>query len=164
MRFDFRTRDQDVAIDVVTDGDDWRLTIDGRQVPLQIRQDAGGAWLVQTHQGRRRLWVAARGDERLVFCDGRVHRMVLPDPEHDDETEDAASGLNLSADMPGKIVKVLVKVGDTVETGQTVLIMESMKMETEMVAVQDATVSEVHVTGGQVVGQGDALVDLEALE
>ena len=43
---------------------------------------------MDTHQGRRRLWVAARGDERLVFCDGQVHVLDLPDPDHADE-EDA---------------------------------------------------------------------------
>jgi hypothetical protein len=74
----FLTEDTRVAVDVARDGGDWRLTIDGAVVPLQAERDRSGAWLVDTHQGRRRLWVAARGDERLVFCDGRVHTRSTP--------------------------------------------------------------------------------------
>ena len=164
MLLHFRTAETDIDVDVTADGDDWRLVIEGRAAPLQIRRDRTGAWLVETHQGRRRLWVAARGDERFVFCDGRVHRLRLLDPEHEDDEEDTAAGLNLAAAMPGKVVQVLVEVGQEVAAGQPVIIMESMKMETELTAGTDAVVQAVHVTAGQVVAQGEALVDLTAGE
>ena len=164
MLLHFLTEDTKVAVNVTRDGQDWRLEIDGSQVPLQAVPDRTGAWLVETHQGRRRLWVAVRGDERLVFCDGKVHSLRLHDPEHADEDAAAAAGPNLSADMPGKVVAVKVNTGDQVTAGQAVLIMESMKMETELTAAVSGTVAAVHVTEGQVVGQGDALLDIQPAE
>ncbi len=164
MLLHFLTEDTRVAVDVARDGGDWRLTIDGAVVPLQAERDRSGAWLVDTHQGRRRLWVAARGDERLVFCDGRVHTLRLHDPEHAEDEDDGVGGPNLTAAMPGKVVAVKVAVGQAVEVGQTVLIIEAMKMETELAAAVAGTVAAVHVRDGQVVGQGEALVDIQPAE
>ena len=161
MLLNFLTDDTKVAVDVNRDREDWRLVIDGCEVPLQAIKDRTGAWLVDTHQGRRRLWVAERGDDRLVFCCGKVHTLRLHDPEQADESDDSLGGPNLAADMPGKVVAVTVTLGQQVEAGQTMLIMESMKMETELAAAVSGTVDQIHVTSGQVVGQGDALIDIE---
>ena len=161
MQLNFLNDETKYAVDVIRDGEDWRLTVDGTEVPLQAVSDGCGAWLVETHQGRRRIWWAMRGDERLLFCDGKVHTLRLHDPEHGDDEEEAQGGPNLSADMPGKVVQVTVDQGQKVLAGQTVLIIESMKMETELTASLTGTVSKIHVAAGQVVGQGDPLIDIE---
>ena len=160
----FKTGDESYDVDVSPDGSDWLLRIDGSEVPLQAIRGKDGSWLVDTHQGRRKLWVAVQGDERLVFCDGRVHKLRLPDSEHADEEDTLGGGPNLVADMPGKVVQTLVGEGDEVTEGQAVIIMESMKMETELLAAIAGTVARVHVTAGQVVAQGDALVDIAPQE
>lgn len=164
LYLNFRAEDEEITVEVKPDGQDWQLTVAGSAVPLQAVPDGDGSWLVETHQGRRRLWVAARGDERLVFCDGRVHSLRLPDPERDDDEEQGVGGPNLTALMPGKVVQVKVTVGQQVTAGETLLIVESMKMETELAAMIDGTVATVHVVDGQVVGQGDALVDITPAE
>ena len=66
--------------------------------------------------------------------------------------------------MPGKVVQTLVSEGEEVTEGQAVIIMESMKMETELLAAVSGEVAKVHVTAGQVVAQGDALVDIKPQE
>jgi biotin carboxyl carrier protein len=162
LLLNFRCMDEMITVEVNREGEDWCLAIEGRDVPLQAFREQGGSWLVDTHQGRRRLWVAARGDQRLVFCDGKVHVLDLPDPELADEDELESAGGGLFAAMPGKVVKVLVKKGDRVTCGQAVIILESMKMETELAAAVDGVTVAVHVEDGQLVGLGDALVDIEA--
>lgn len=160
MLFNFLSDDSKVAIDVAADGTDWRLTIDGVEVPLQATRDRTGAWLVDTHQGRRRLWMASRKDERFVFCDGKVHTFKLHDPEQEDSETSADRGPNLVADMPGKVVQIKVGLGDKVEVGETLMIVESMKMETELRAAVKGIVKQIHVAAGQVTGQGDPLMDI----
>nr|MEE4267210.1 biotin/lipoyl-containing protein [Candidatus Krumholzibacteria bacterium] len=160
MFLEFLTDDTTVPVQVNPDGQDWRLEIDGQVVPLQAVRSRDGSWLVETHQGRRRLFVASRGDERLVFCDGKVHTLRLRDPEHEDEDIAAAGGPHLVADMPGKVVAVPVETGQIVKVGHTVLIIESMKMETELAAPVAGTVATIHVSPGQVVGMGDPLLDI----
>jgi acetyl-CoA/propionyl-CoA carboxylase biotin carboxyl carrier protein len=57
--------------------------------------------------------------------------------------------------MQGTVVKVLVKVGDRVGPGQTVCVLEAMKMENNIVSEVAGTVAEVRVEAGQSVGSGD---------
>ena len=60
--------------------------------------------------------------------------------------------------MQGTIVKVLVSVGDAVEPGQAVLVLEAMKMENTINAETAGSVSEVRVSEGDTVGTGDVLI------
>jgi acetyl-CoA/propionyl-CoA carboxylase biotin carboxyl carrier protein len=63
----------------------------------------------------------------------------------------------LSAPMQGTIVKVLVELGATVETGQPILVLEAMKMENNINAERAGDVKELHVSPGDSVGTGDVL-------
>ena len=63
--------------------------------------------------------------------------------------------------MQGTIVKVLVAVGDEVEAGQAVLVLEAMKMENNISVETAGTVTEVRVAEGDTVGTGDVLVVVE---
>lgn len=67
----------------------------------------------------------------------------------------------VAAPLPGSITKVLVKAGAAVKRGETVLTMESMKMENNIMAERDGVVKNIHVQQGQSVMQGDPLFDLE---
>ncbi|MGM0213682.1 acetyl-CoA carboxylase biotin carboxyl carrier protein subunit [Enterococcus sp. AZ109] len=71
----------------------------------------------------------------------------------------AAAGADaLTAPMPGTILKILVNQGDAVKQNQPLMILEAMKMENEIVANNDGTVTGIHVTQGQVVNPGEALI------
>lgn len=65
------------------------------------------------------------------------------------------------ASMAGNVWKVLVKVGDQVEEGQDVVILESMKMEIPIAAESGGTVKEVKVNEGDFVNEGDIIVKVE---
>jgi biotin carboxyl carrier protein len=69
-----------------------------------------------------------------------------------------AGGGVLSAPMPGKVVKLLVAPGDTVQKGQTLLVMEAMKMQNELKTTTTGTVKTVHVQEGATVETGAALI------
>ena len=70
-------------------------------------------------------------------------------------------GTRIRAQMPGKIVRVLVKSGAAVERGQPLLVMEAMKMENEIRAPQAGVVATVKVSEGQAVDSGADLMSLE---
>lgn len=71
-------------------------------------------------------------------------------------------GDSLTAGMPGKIVKVFVKDGQSVEEGQPLLVMEAMKMENEMRAAINGVVKAVHVKEGDSVESGATLISFES--
>ena len=63
--------------------------------------------------------------------------------------------------MQGTIVKVLVSVGDVVEVGQSICLLEAMKMENAVAAEKDGVVKEVRVSAGDSVGAGDVVAVIE---
>lgn len=71
-----------------------------------------------------------------------------------------AGGEPVKAPMPGNILDVKVKVGDTVKAGTVLCVLEAMKMENEIPAPKDGKVAQVVVTKGATVGAGDTLVVL----
>ena len=71
-----------------------------------------------------------------------------------------ANGQKVESPMPGTILDVRVKVGDSVKQGDVVMILEAMKMENEIVAPQDGTVASVNVNKGDTVEAGQTLVSL----
>ena len=72
-------------------------------------------------------------------------------------TAGAAGSVTVTAPMPGNILDVKVKAGDSVKAGDTLLILEAMKMENEISAPQDGTIASVNVRKGDVVNSGDLL-------
>ena len=68
------------------------------------------------------------------------------------------SGTTVAAPMPGNILKVMVKPGDAVKSGQILLLLEAMKMENEIYSPCDGTVSSVLVSVGGTVNSNDPMV------
>lgn len=69
-----------------------------------------------------------------------------------------ADGETISAPMPGNIIRVDVKEGDKVTSGQVLVILEAMKMENEIVATKDGTIAQVVTNKGAVVETGSPLI------
>ena len=76
----------------------------------------------------------------------------------------AKGGGPVKAVMPGVVVQLLVKEGDTVEEGAPLLVLEAMKMQNEIAAPSSAVVQRVHVESGQAVGAGEVLVTLKGTD
>lgn len=105
--------------------------------------------------------------ERLhVFSDGQKTTLVLPSPKWllSLGGDVLAHKGALKAPMPSLIVEVKVKVGDRVEKGQAVIVIESMKTETTLRADAAGIVKAVGCKNGEMVEEGRELVDIEADE
>ena len=72
----------------------------------------------------------------------------------------AAGGVQVKSPLPGSVIKVLVSEGQAVKRGDTLLTLESMKMENAIMAEADGTVKQIAVTPGQNVMQDDLLIVL----
>lgn len=105
---------------------------------------------------RQRARVIRDGDAVHVMIDGRNQRFAVEPRFPDRSAESAADGA--FAPMPGQIVKVLVSEGEQVTTGQTLVIMEAMKMEHSIGAPHDGVVAELHAKEGGQVSEGEVLV------
>ena len=83
-----------------------------------------------------------------------------PEPAPAPAAPAAAGSFAQTAPMPGTILDIHVKVGDTVAANQPVMVLEAMKMENEVVAEQAGTIASINVEKGAMVNPGDTLFTL----
>ena len=76
-------------------------------------------------------------------------------------TKKSGSERSVKSPLPGNIFKIPVSVGQEVKRGEQIIVIESMKMENNIMADKDGIIKAIHVQVGQSVLQGDALLDLE---
>jgi acetyl-CoA/propionyl-CoA carboxylase biotin carboxyl carrier protein len=111
--------------------------------------------------GRRyqvKLWVPDLGT--AVVASGGSPR-AHAGPRRPKASSSGSGSGTVAVPMQGTIVKVLVEVGDAVEVGQTICVLEAMKMENNVNAEKGGTVKEVKVAAGQSVGPGDVVAIIE---
>ncbi len=141
---------------------------DGDEQPADLLALHGPLYALTTGDQRRE--VMARVDRNgvvNVFIDGLAYEAEVVDEAHA-RLASMAGGrsathahLELKAPMPGLVVRLLCRVGDGVEAGQPLAVLQAMKMENELGLPRGGTVTQVNVEPGATVEQGQVLVVLE---
>ena len=150
MRYTYRIPGEDEAVEVnITSLDDpeagYRVTVRDRVFDLPSGSLRRAAFLRQA-------------GEITVQVDGREYRLY--DGRQRRGAPTSAPG-DLHAPMAGRIIRVLAKAGDSVQAGDTLLILEAMKMEQQIAAPHDGTVASLLCEEGDQVAAGQELVVLE---
>ena len=166
MRFVATLEDGVEPVEVRGEGGRYRLTLGDEVWEVDARLTAqgiyslliGGVSHVAEVTDDRGACVVDVGDETWVIRVEEATRHII-------RTRGGGpaghGGQTLTAPLPGRITHVAVKPGDRVEKGDTLLVIEAMKMENEFRAGMAGTVAEVRVGAGQAVNAGDVLVVLE---
>ncbi len=162
MKLDFDSNSQSFPVDLTPNGPgkSYRATIGERIVDVEILQAKDGK-LDLLIDGRRvvayvssdnaKRWVTVNGQTVLLTKSSAVKRRGT---EHDHASE-------LAAPMPGLVRAVNVGEGDIVTKGQTLLLLEAMKMEIRVQAPRDGKVLKLFVMQGQTVEREQVLIEIE---
>lgn len=157
MRYYFMNQDMDeFSLDVEKNKNKLSFTVEGKKTDLHVKTLAGKNYYSFDGISWKKL-PGLGVNETLVSNSEmyKVYRGYKP------------SGLNkggagvLVTQMPGKIVKIMKKVGDTVAKGETVLILEAMKMENEIKSGADGVIKTINVKEGQALDSGFLMVEIE---
>jgi biotin carboxyl carrier protein len=116
----------------------------GRPYTLHATPLQNGGWLLTLDGQRHVAYVAAQGDARYVHSGGHTFTLTVPDKRPTRRKASGSSG-DLTAQMPGQVLDVPVAAGDTVERGQTLMILEAMKMEIRVTAPDGGVVKRLLV-------------------
>jgi len=144
------------AIKIEVDGEpldlrDWRISIGSSSDEVVLERGYGEERLVLV-KVRDIWWVHHNGHTSRVSV---VERGAV-------STFDSMGGL--TSPMPGKILNVMASIGEPVDKGQTLLILEAMKMENRICSPVDGIVSAIHYEVGDQVNQGAILIEIEEAE
>ena len=137
----------------------YTATIGEREYSVEVMALRDGGWLLNIGGERLRVYGAAQGSTRYVNVAGRQHTLTVPDMSR--RRRAGGGGGDLTAQMPGQVLDVLVRAGDAVEPGQTLLLLEAMKMEIRVAAPRAGVVKRLLVSTGAVVERGQKLVEIE---
>ncbi len=108
--------------------------------------------------------VAPQGDDLEVWVGAQRHTVCIADARDragKDKKISAAGPMEIRAQMPGRVVKLLAAPGAHVAAGQGVIVVEAMKMQNEMKSPRDGIISKILVSEGATVAAGETLVVIQ---
>jgi glutaconyl-CoA/methylmalonyl-CoA decarboxylase subunit gamma len=141
------------------EGTHLRARIDGREVSAEFDALATGGGTLSIDGRRFRIASAKYKDTILVAVGPRTFSFIREE-ERGRRRARGLAAAEITAPMPGKVLRVLVGEGDAVVAGQALVVLEAMKMETALAAESEAVVKRVLVAPGQMVDHGALLIEL----
>jgi biotin carboxyl carrier protein len=150
-----------MKLQVVVDGR--ALEIDSKQLDA-VTQVEPGVYSVLIEGTSYEIRITGTPGGWIAEAHGRRFTVEVQDPRDTSPGSGASIGSgrqNITAPMPGKVVRVLVNAGDSVEVGQGLIVVEAMKMQNEMKATRQGRVIEVRSAAGDTVSAGAILITLE---
>jgi biotin carboxyl carrier protein len=147
-----------------------QVLVDGRTIEIDsgqlgsVLQVEAGVYSVLVDGTSYEIRILPSPEGLTVSVAGRRFAVEVRDPRDASRNSRASIGSgrqNVTAPMPGKVVRVLVEKGDQVDVGQGLVVVEAMKMQNELKAARPGRVIEIRAREGETVGAGGILVVLE---
>lgn len=144
-------------------------TVEGDQtthhIPLNIISRRNGSWAVETDQHIEVFEIRANHQETRIDWNNRAFKLQVSDQRElllkAQKGLDTAGLLKVKSLMPGKVIQVSKGVGDPVEAGEGLVVIEAMKMQNEIKSPKAGTVVACKVTQGCNVNAGEVLFEIE---
>jgi acetyl/propionyl-CoA carboxylase alpha subunit len=165
MKFEAELDGRVLPIEVQGEAGRYRIGLEGETVDVDARRVGEGLWSLVIGAVSLVADITEEDGVSVVHVDGETYRIRV-----EEETRylirtrggaAAATGQVLRAPMPGRVVLIEVAVGQRVQRGDGLVILEAMKMENEFRASGEGTVKEIRVETGQAVNPGDVLMVIE---
>jgi 3-methylcrotonyl-CoA carboxylase alpha subunit len=129
---------------------------------MNVTTIAPGIYLVDDGQKRWTVAIADAADGRWIALEGQVAFVERPRAgDTSNRTRRRTSAAPMAAPMPATVIRILVEPGQQVHAGDTVLVLEAMKMEMPIRAARDGRVTAIRCAAGDLVQPGVDLVELD---
>ena len=161
MEYRYQAGDAVRVVRIEREGDTYRVRVDeGEESEVRLASMQGATLELDLFGTRRGVHVIRDGVQRTVAIGSDVYEFVAVERGGAPRASPDASAGDLTAQMPGQVIAVAVAPGDTVMRGQTLVVLEAMKMEIKVAAPQAGRVLKIAVKPGQVVDRGQTLIEL----
>lgn len=145
-KYQYKVQGVDYDVEIIdVEGNVAKVSVNGIQFEVEMKQPINPATV----------------PHRPVVTPPQPAPTVKVEPKAEKQTTSApATGTKITAPLPGTITEIKVKVGDTVKDGDTVVVLEAMKMQNNIEAEGNGTVTAILVNKGDTVMEGDALITI----
>jgi biotin carboxyl carrier protein len=144
---------------VARDGAALRVRIDGAEIDATVEPASDGSAIIKVGAHRTRAF-GTRDRNSILVAVGPAHFEFIRIEQRSGRRAHGLAAHEVIAPMPGKVLKVLVEMGQTVEAGQPLIVLEAMKMETTLYTESAAVIKKISAIAGMMVDHGAVLIEL----
>jgi 3-methylcrotonyl-CoA carboxylase alpha subunit len=142
-------------------GDFFRAIVEGQSFQVEVLDRQPGQISLRLGDRPITLYWAADGGQKWISCEGCSYLLKKPEPlSSRSQAEDSAGNL-IRSPMPAQVQELYITEGDQVENGQTILLLEAMKMEIHVRAPKAGRIKKLFVQQDQSVERDQSLVELD---
>ncbi len=168
MEQEFKLRDKTYKLKLESRGDICEIDLDGKKHKVNVAVVSSNTISFLKDEQAFIAHFAQKDDKTFVSINGEEFCVEKPDYQAKKsfagEHTQIGDQTSVSTPMPGKVVKIGVKVGDEVRKNQTLVIVEAMKMENEIKSPVPAKIKKINFKEGDLVDTGQPIVELEPKE
>lgn len=162
MKYEVRANGKTRVVELTRNSETWSISLDGNPLDADVVEVAANTFSVLINGESYEVRIAPKPDGSLVVNTSSEEFICeVTDPRawrgRRHGAMEAEGRQQISAPMPGKVVRVLLSAGDAVEVGQGIMVVEAMKMQNEIRSPKSGRVEKILVQEGQAVNAGDIL-------
>ena len=151
----------DSTLDISSSGKVFTLTVDDKTILAEVLYSEHGKLDLLIDGKRVTAYISSDNAKRWVTVNGQTFILTKSSGARQSRHGGHHTAGELTAPMPGQVRAVNVSEGEAVTKGQTLLVLEAMKMEIRIQAAQDGVVKKLFVKQGQTVDREQALIEIE---
>jgi biotin carboxyl carrier protein len=160
VKFSFEHNSETIPIDLAPSGKSYRVTVAEKTIDIEILHAKDGKLDLLIDGKRVTAYVSSDNAKRWVTINGQTFVLTKSSGARKGRHAGHHAAGELTAPMPGQVRAVNVSEGEAVTKGQTLLVLEAMKMEIRIHASQDGIVKKLFVKQGQTVEREQILIDI----
>ena len=162
MKYEVRIGGKTRVVELTRNSETWRISLDGNPLDADAVEVATNTFSILLDGESYEVRITPKPDGKLVVnTSTEEFTCEVADPRawrgRRHGAMEAEGRQQITAPMPGKVVRVLANAGDKVEAGQGILVVEAMKMQNEIRSPKSGRVEKILVSEGQAVNSGDVL-------
>ena len=165
MMYEVTIAEKLYRVELTRTAEQWKCRLDGRELPLDVVFLQNGALSLLLEGKSYEAKQETVGTETNVVIGHERFGASVRDPRSFRSRRRAGANeqgvKKVTAPMPGKVVRIVAKVGDQVEAGQSLVVIEAMKMQNELKAPKNGVVKKINVAEGAAVEAGQSLAEVE---
>ncbi|HEX4605943.1 MAG TPA: biotin/lipoyl-containing protein [Candidatus Angelobacter sp.] len=165
MIYEVTIAERTYRVEFTRNGDHWHCRLGGREWPLDAASIQDGVLSLLLDGKSYEVKQETVAGETNVVVGPERYSVVVQDPRSFRSRRRASASdhgvKKITAPMPGKVVRILAGVGAAVEAGQSVIVIEAMKMQNELKAPKNGVIRKISVAEGAAVEAGQSLAEVE---
>ncbi len=166
MKYELTINDRTIPVIIEEEGPfQYRINIDGKERFVDAHRTESCVYSILVDGKSYEVDITPEGNDFVVMIDGETHRISVIDERRRSLRNigvvQKSSGTRIiSAPMPGRVIRILKKVGERVGKNQGVIVVEAMKMENELRTNVEGVVKNIFVREGDIVEAGQRLAEV----